>query len=189
MQYNVDFFAYYSGNTVGLTRGAVYEDLGTGKRFRWCQAYTTLVSTTLNPTSSSQWDPVVQILTTPASNWGIATDDVSAGLDATHPFCLGLPTSQCPVSTSSTTYFFFAQVFGVCHTTLTGTTFASVKMNNDNDAAIGDTIIMTSTDAACDTVATGTAGMSKKVVGYALVAVVASSDLVTGVYATCGIPF
>lgn len=173
-----DFFTYYT-QTNGLQVGKVYQDAGTGKEFRFCQAHTTLVGSVLVVTN-----PVVQVGTTTI---GLATDDVSAGLDATHPFCLGVPTSACPVSTSSTTYYFFAQVSGPWHTTLTGTTYGSILMNNDNDAAVGDTIIMTSTDASCDTVATGTAGVTKKTVGYVLVAVVAATDLVTGVWLNTGL--
>lgn len=182
---SMPFYSYFKGNTHGLTVGAIYEDAGTGKRFRFCQAHTVLVGATTNATAATQFDPVVQVGTT----WGVATDDVSAGLDATHPFCLGLPTSQCPKSTSTDTYYFFAQVFGPVHTTLTGSTFASVKMNTDDDAAIGDTIIMTSNDAAANTVATGTAGYTQKVVGKVLVAVTSATDLVTGVFAQCGTGF
>lgn len=173
-------FYDYGTDKGGLVVGRVYEHAKTGKKFRFCQASTTMVGATTNATSATQFDPVVQI---GAVTFGLATDDISAGLDATHPFCLGLPTSQCPKSTSSVTYYFWAQVGGWVHTTLTGSTFASVKMNNDDDAAVGDTIILTSSDAAANTVATGTAGVTKKSVGYVLVAVVAATDLVTGVQA------
>lgn len=173
-------FYKYGTSTGGLKVGTKYRDAGTGKWFRLCQAHTTLVGSTLVSTTT-QMDPVVQVgATTP----GLATDDVSAGLDATHPHCLGVPTSACPVSTSSTTYYFWAQTDGPLHTTLTGSTFGSIKMNNDDDAAVGDTIIMTSTDAACNTVASGTAGVTKKTVGYIYVAVAASTDLVSGVFLT-----
>ena len=178
-------FYTYGSSTGGLKVGAVYKDRGTGKKFRFCQAHTTFVGSTLVATAT-QFDPVVQV-GAGVSAQGVASDDVSAGLDATNPFCLGVPTSACPVSTSSTTYYFWAQTFGYLHTTLAGGTFASIKMNNDNDAAIGDTIIMTSTDASCNTIATGTVGISQKAVGYILVAVVASTDLVTGVFLNVGL--
>lgn len=178
-------FTTYGSNKGGLVVGRVYEDAKTGGKFRLCQAHTTLVGSTLVATAT-QHDPVVQV---GATTFGLATDDISAGLDATHPFCLGIPTSACPASTASITYYFWAQVGGVCYrpsATVYGafsTDLVSVKMNNDDDAAIGDTIILTSTDAAANTVATGTAGVSKKTVGYALAAVAASTDLVTGVVA------
>ena len=170
-------FYTYSSDKGGLTVNKKYQDGATGKWFRLCQAHTTLVGTTL-VAPATQFDPVVQVGS--ATN-GLATDDVSAGLDATNPHCLGVPTSACPVSTSTTTYYFWAQTDGPLHTTLDGSTYASIKMNNDNDAAIGDTIIMTSTDASCNTIATGTVGTLKGQVGRALVAVVAATDLVTGV--------
>jgi hypothetical protein len=180
-------FPFYSYGTSrgGLKVGSIYTDKGTGKRFRLCQAHTTLVGSVLVATAT-QFDPVVQI-GAGVGSFGVASDDVSAGLDATNPFCLGVPTSACPVSTSTITYYFWAQTFGYLHTTLAGGTFASIKMNNDDDAAIGDTIIMTSTDAACNTIATGTVGISQKAVGYVLVAVAASTNLVTGVFLNCGL--
>ena len=179
-------FTTYGTKKGGCVVGRVYPDVDSGKKFRFCQAHTTLVGTVLVATAT-QFDPVVQV---GATTWGLATDDVSAGLDATNPFCLGVPTSACPVSTSSITYYFWAQTEGWLHTVSAGaftTTLGSIKMNNDNDAAIGDTIIMTSTDASCNTVATGTAGVTQKAVGHGLIAVVAATDLVTGVWINTGL--
>lgn len=178
-------FGTYGTSKGGCVVGKVYEQPETGKKFRFCQAHTTLVGTTLVSTAT-QWDPVCQV---GAATFGLATDDVSAGLDATHPFCLGTPTSACPVSTSTVTYYFWAQVGGWLHTVDNGefgtwtTTKASVKTDAGDDITLGDTLIMTSADAAVDRVASGTAGISKKAVGYALVADTDATDLVTGVWA------
>lgn len=177
-------FNFYTYGTTkgGCIVGKVYEDHETGKKFRFCQAHTTLVSTVLVSTAT-QFDPVVQVGT---ATWGLATDDVSAGVSATNPICLGVPTSACPVSTSSITYYFWAQTDGPIHTTLTGSTYAAIKMNNDDDAAIGDGIIMTSTDASCNTIAGSTGAQCASTVGYCLVAVTAATNLVSGVYAKSG---
>ena len=181
-----DFYTY--GTTkAGCVVGRQYQDVQTGKWFRFCQAHTTLVGTALvaGNSATSANDPVVQVGT---ATYGLATDDVSAGLDATHPFFLGIPTSACPVSTATITYYFWAQTKGQFHTTLTGTTYGSITMNADDDAAIGHTVIMTANDAACDTVATGTAGYTQKAVGQVLVAVVAATNLVPGVLVNCQNP-
>ena len=182
-------FTTYGTSKGGLVVNRVYTDPRSGSEFRFCQAHTTFVGSTLVATAT-QHDPVVQV---GAATPGLATDDISAGLDATNGFCLGVPTSACPVSTATVTYYFWAQTKGWGyrpHATLNGeftTTLLSIKMNNDNDAAIGDTIILTSTDASCNTVATGTAGVTQKTVGTVLVAVDAATDLVTGVYINTGL--
>ena len=182
-------FDFYTNGTNkgGLTVGRQYQDDETGKWFRFCQAHTTLVGTTLvaGNSATSPNEPVVQVGT---ATYGLATDDVSAGLDATNPFFLGIPTSACPVSTATVTHYFWAQTKGPFHTTLAGTTYGSITMNGDDDAAIGDTIIMTSSDASCNTVATGTAGYTQKAVGQVLVAVVAATNLVPGVLVNCQNP-
>mgnify|MGYP001615725554 CR=1 FL=1 len=179
-------FTTYGTKKGGLNVGQVYRDMDSGKAFRFCQCDTSIVGTVLVATAT-QFDPVVPVGST---TWGLATDDISDGLDATHPFCLGVPTSACPVSTSTITYYFWAQVEGWLHTVSAGaftTTKGAIKMNTDDDAAIGHTIILTANDAAADTVATGTAGVTQKAVGYVMVAVVAATDLVPGVWINTGL--
>lgn len=173
-------FDTYGTKKGGLVVGSKYKSVDSGKVYRFCQNHTASAV----GSAIVAYSPVAQL---GAVTVGIATDDVSAGLSATHPICLGVATSACPVSTASITYYFWAQTDGPLHTSDTGTTFASITMNNDDDAAIGDTIIMTANDNLADTVGVGTAAASCKSVGTVLVAVVASTNLVTGVLLRTGL--
>lgn len=170
-------FDTYGTSKGGLVVGAKYKSADSGKTYRFCQAHTTFVGSALVATAT-QHDPVVQVGTT----IGVATDDVSAGLSTTNPICLGVPTSACPVSTGSVTYYFWALTNGLLTTTDTGSTLTSIAMNNDDDAAAGDAIIMTSTDAACNTIASGSASGDVRQVGFAIVGVTAGTNLTTGVF-------
>ena len=136
-------FDTYGTSKGGLVVGAKYKSADSGKTYRFCQAHTTFVGSALVATAT-QHDPVVQVGTT----IGVATDDVSAGLSTTNPICLGVPTSACPVSTGSVTYYFWALTNGLLTTTDTGSTLTSIAMNNDDDAADGNVAILGSDGAA-----------------------------------------
>lgn len=157
-------FTTYGTTKGGCIVGKVYPDHETGKRFRFCQAHTAMIGT--SGTAMTQYAPAVQV---GATTFGIGTDDVSAGLDADNPIPLGLSTSACPESTSTVTYYFWAQTFGFMHTTLAGTTLASVPTNGDDDITLGDSIITAgTTDAAVNSVAAATATDASRYIGWAV---------------------
>lgn len=130
-------FTTYGTSKGGLTVGRVYEDAESGKRFRFCQAHTVVIGG--SATTITLYAPVCQV---GAVTVGIATDDISEGLDASNPIPLGFATSACPKSTSTVTYYFWAQTYGFVHTVASGvftTTLAGVPKDTDDDSwVIGD---------------------------------------------------
>lgn len=154
-------FDGYATSLHGMKLGTVMKDEETGKRFQLVQMHTAAAvgSAVVQGTSICAYVDLDAYT---------VTDDVSATLETTHPRVAGFAGSACPVSTGSVTYYFWVQIDGPVHTTLTGTTLATIVTNGDNDITDGDALILTATDNTVDSVAAGTASDVSKTCGYAI---------------------
>jgi hypothetical protein len=154
-------FDGYDTDLRGHTLGECVIDQETGRGYMLVKAHTVVINDAF-----AIGEPVVAVHVTAAGPTG--TQDVSEGLDGTHPVALGFAASACPESTATVTYYFWVQRRGPVCTTRTGTTLAAVP-NNGTDITKGDQIVTSSTDQKVAPVAAGTGVPVAKYMGYALI--------------------
>ncbi len=150
-------FNDYATDHGGMTLGSIYEDMQTGKKFRLVQVATALIGTALGGVGTTI---LVRCAVSNGNDW-IVTDDADVGqIGGSTPVAVGFATSLCPVSTATTTYYCWAQIYGAVETDPlagpTGGTAAAV-VNDGTDLVQGDSLVTTSTDNTLKGITSGTA--------------------------------